>query len=70
MKRLKRGNERRRQGDRRNQTVGFWRDELERRGVSSRRKSTLERRKGISERRKHTMALAQQWAGPQGTGER
>ena len=61
MKRLKRGDERRMQGDHRNhgdrrkETVGFWRDELERRCESSRRQSSFDRRRGATERRQQSV---------------
>lgn len=58
MKRLDRGDERKGQDDRRKETVGFWRDELERRRSSSRGQSRFERRRGTIVRRKQSMILA------------
>jgi len=55
MKRLKRGDERRNHGDRRKETVGFWRDELERRSESSRRQTSFDRRRGAAERRQQSV---------------
>jgi len=63
MKRPERGDERReqgdhrRQGDRRKDTAGFWKDELERRSESSRRQSYFDRRKGVTERRQQSVIL-------------
>ena len=57
MKRLERGDDRRMQGDRRNGNVELWRDEFERRGESSRRQSSFDRRRGIFERRQQRMIL-------------
>ena len=65
MKRLERGDDRRRQGDHRRQgdrrkgTSGFWRDELERRTEPSRRQSYFDRRKGVTERRQQSVILMQ-----------
>ena len=55
MKRLERGDERRNHGDRRKETVGFWRDELERRSESSRRQRSFDRRRGAAERRQQRL---------------
>ncbi len=59
MKRLERGDERRRQGDRRKDIIEFWRDDLERRSEPSRRQTDFDRRRGTAERRQQNMLFLQ-----------
>jgi hypothetical protein len=59
MKNLERGDERRKQIVRRENVIGFWRDELERRGGLSRRQTDFDRRRGTAERRQPRTRLTQ-----------
>ena len=56
MRRQLKRNERRKQGDRRVETAGPWREDLERRSGGSRRGVGTDRRQGMQERRFETLA--------------